>query len=450
MSQVADRKLIQMVRGAGFSFGPVILAESKRQGVQLALALALVEQESTFRNIFGCDGGRKINKAPWCHQQVTRERVQELIAHVEAGGISNGVGLTQLTSIGFIRQAETLGGAHTAAAQCRVGFGLLHDLIARHGERTGIGAYNGGEGNPNLAYADSVLARRARWQARINTALGANGGAPSGDAGVHRDLMLTTPFTEGPDIRALQRAINARARELPFTDARLTLDGQFGPHTLAASGRVAFALGLADDACAVIKGGTVPQLTQQLIRRPALLSPDDQRRAREREPGLKRRYQARHTGARAAVRWARSRIGRHESPPESNWGHPVQDWIEFTGFDFPVKWCGCFVAFAVVKKGGAQVPDRKRLALDIAINADAAAGKNGFERAVSVSEAQRGDIVTFNFRHIGLVAGPTRNGMVHTIDGNTTATDGTSVHGGEVAEHRRPVSEVTVVGRLRY
>lgn len=450
MSQVADRKLIQMVADAGFLFGPVILAESRRQGVQLAMALALVEQESTFRNIFGCDGGRTISKAPWCHQQVTRERVQELIAHVQAGGVSNGVGLTQLTSIGLIRQAETLGGAHTAAAQCRVGFGLLHDLIARHGERTGIGAYNGGEGNPNLGYADAVLARRARWQTRINAALGASGAAAPGDAGVHRSLMLTTPLTEGPDIRALQRAVNARARELPYTDARLMLDGQFGPHTLAATGRVAFALGLPEDACAVITGGTVPQLTQQLVRKPALLTADDRRRAAEREPALKRRYAARHAGASAAVRWARSRIGRHESPPLSNWGHPVQDWIEFTGFDFPVQWCGCFVTFAVVKKGGAEVPDRKRLALDIAINADAPGGRNGFERAVSVHEAQRGDIVTFNFRHIGLVAGPTRNGMVHTIDGNTTASDGTNVHGGEVAEHRRPVSEVTVVGRLHY
>jgi hypothetical protein len=450
MTQSSDGKLIQMVREAGFSFGPVILAEAGRQGVQFALALALVEQESTFRNIFGCDGKRPIDTAPWCHQHVTRERVQELIAHVEAGGVSNGVGLTQLTDIGLIREAEAAGGAHTVDAQCRVGFQLLHGLIERHRERVGIGAYHGGEGNPNLDYADSVLALRAIWQARINSALGMRGAAAPGDAKAHRDLILTTPFTEGPDIKALQRAIDARARELPYTDARLRRDSQFGPHTLSASGRVAFALGLSEDACSVIKDGTVVQLTQQLIRNPSRLSADDQQRAKEREPGLKRRYEARHAGANAAVRWARSRIGRHESPAHSNWGHPVQDWIIFTGFDFSVEWCGCFVAFAVVKKGGAEVPERKRLALDTAINADAAAGRNGFERAVSVNDAQRGDIVTFDFHHIGLVVGPTRNGMVHTIDGNTTASDGTSVHGGEVAEHRRPVSEVSVVGRLRY
>lgn len=174
-TETTDSRLLEMVRAAGFSFGPVIMAEARREGVQLALALALVEQESTFRNIFGCDGRRPVTTAPWCHQHVTRDRVQALIAHVEGGGISNGVGLTQLTDIGLIREADAAGGAHKVHAQCRVGFRLLHGLIERHGERTGIGGYNGGEGNPNADYADAVLALKANWQARINDALGGSG-----------------------------------------------------------------------------------------------------------------------------------------------------------------------------------------------------------------------------------------------------------------------------------
>jgi hypothetical protein len=449
MTETSDSRLIEMVRAAGFTFGPVIVAEARREGIELATALALVQQESGFRNIFGCDLGHR-KTVPWCHQHVTRDRVKALIAHVKAGGISNGVGLTQLTDIGLIRQAEAEGGAHTVDAQCRVGFRHLHGLIERHGELTGIGAYNGGEGNPDLDYADDVLALRGAWRARISRAL--RGDAPPGDRAVHRDLMLTTPYTEGPDVRALQRAIDARAGELPFTDARLTNDGQFGPHTLRASGRVAFALGLSDHTCSMIKAGTVVQLIQHLIRDPSKLSAEDRQRARDREPELKRRYEARQAGARAAVRWARlqARKGVHESPPKSNWGHPVQDWIKFTGYDHAVFWCGCFVAFAVVKKGGAKVPHRIRLGLDSAINADARNGENGFEREVSVNDAKPGDIATFDFRHIGLVVGPTRNGMIHTIDGNTSASDGSNNNGGEVAEHRRPVSQVTVVGRLHY
>jgi hypothetical protein len=98
----------------------------------------------------------------------------------------------------------------------------------------------------------------------------------------------------------------------------------------------------------------------------------------------------------------------------------------------------------------AEIPQRIRLGLDTNINEDARAGRNGFERAVTVNEAKLGDTATFSFRHIALVAGPTKDGMIHTVDGNTSASNGSNNNGGEVAEHRRPVSLVTCVGRLRY
>jgi hypothetical protein len=170
MTGTNDDKLIKMVMEAGHQYGPAILATSKREAVPLALALALVEQESDFINQFGCDLGPR-STAPWCHQLVTRDRVQALIRHVEGGGISNGVGLTQLTTIGLIQQAEAEGGAHRVRPQCRVGFRLLHGLIERHGEVDGIGCYNGGEGNPVLSYSKSVRALRDKWQASINHTL---------------------------------------------------------------------------------------------------------------------------------------------------------------------------------------------------------------------------------------------------------------------------------------
>src|SRR5215469_758469 len=163
-TETTDAKLLKMVKDSGHGFGPAILATSKRE--KLSFALALVEQESGFRNIFGCDKG-----APFCHLPVTPDRVKALIAHVNAGGISNGVGLTQLTSLGFIQQAEAHGGAHKVRPQWRVGFGLLHGLIEKHGEEFGMGAYNGGEGNPNFDYAAQLMKRRDNWQARINQVL---------------------------------------------------------------------------------------------------------------------------------------------------------------------------------------------------------------------------------------------------------------------------------------
>ena len=187
-------------------------------------------------------------------------------------------------------------------------------------------------------------------------ALGGGDASPPGDAAVHRDLTLTTPETKGPDVKALQKALNTRGHELPFTDVNLDTDSEYGTHTGRAAHRVAFALGLSDDECQRIKGGMLCQLSQQLIRDPSGLSPEDRQRRRARKPILKRRYEAQQRRARRqAVKWARRQIGTTEHPKGSNWGHPVQDWITFTGYGGPVFWCGCFVAFAVVEKGGAQI-----------------------------------------------------------------------------------------------
>lgn len=144
--------------------GKLIYEEAKRAGLELALARALVEQESGNRNIFGCDWGPQGDRPPYCHQAVTRARVQALLR----AGKANGVGLTQLTSFGYVQAAERLGGAHLPRNQLRVGFQVLAGFIRRHGLRTGIGAYNGGEGNPQFGYADEVLAKRAVWKQRLS------------------------------------------------------------------------------------------------------------------------------------------------------------------------------------------------------------------------------------------------------------------------------------------
>jgi hypothetical protein len=151
----------------GEKYGSLIVDESERARVDLALACALVEQESGFRNIFGCDHGPR-SSAPWCHQDVTKERVQALIGYVRRGGGSNGVGLTQLTSPDYIYRAESLGGAHLPRWQLRIGFDVLVGHMRDFGKRTGIGAYNGGPGNPQLGYADDVLSLEKKWKTRLS------------------------------------------------------------------------------------------------------------------------------------------------------------------------------------------------------------------------------------------------------------------------------------------
>jgi hypothetical protein len=148
--------------------GTVIVEEAEKAGLELALACALVEQESGGRNIFGCDHQiEHPTEPPYCHVRVTSERVQGLLFHIERYGESNGVGLVQLTAPELIKRAEALGGAHKPRNQLRVGFGHLVYLMDLLGYRKGIGAYNGGPGNPIMSYAWDVLEKRNEWRRRL-------------------------------------------------------------------------------------------------------------------------------------------------------------------------------------------------------------------------------------------------------------------------------------------
>lgn len=154
--------------------GKIIVEEVERMGpggLYLSTACALIEKESGFKQIFGCDwGSRWTTTPPYCNVEVTRERVAALIQNVYAGGGQNGVGTTQLTSIGLIEEAERMGGAHLARYQMRVGFRYLNDLIARLGWPGGAAAYNAGAGNYQSVmhtYGASMARLEREWAARL-------------------------------------------------------------------------------------------------------------------------------------------------------------------------------------------------------------------------------------------------------------------------------------------
>jgi hypothetical protein len=153
------RKIIDAINEHG-NWGQIIYDEAEAAGFSAALGAALVEQESGFQNIFGCDWGSGV---AFCHLPVTEARVKALID----AGKPNGIGPTQLTSFVYVKKANAIGGAWDPKCNIRIGFQTLGDFINRHGLRTGIGAYNGGEGNPQYGYADEVLARAEKWKQRF-------------------------------------------------------------------------------------------------------------------------------------------------------------------------------------------------------------------------------------------------------------------------------------------
>jgi hypothetical protein len=142
--------------------GELIVEAAALTRVGLPAATALCEWESGFKLIFGCDQG-----ALFCHKPVTARRIKLLLDAIEEGEPSQGVGLTQITAVEFIKAAEELGGAEFPANQLRVGLGHLRRLIDIGGLRWALAAYNGGPGNPNHDYAEKVLEKRDEWRVRF-------------------------------------------------------------------------------------------------------------------------------------------------------------------------------------------------------------------------------------------------------------------------------------------
>ena len=156
-----------------------ILWEARRAGLNPALAFALVERESSFRNCFGNDvvvapqvRGGPVTRASYRRYRELRDR----------GHGAQGVGLTQLTWLSFQEDADRLGGCWKPRVQLRVGFGVLARLMEARGERAGIEAYNG-TGPRAERYATELLALSEKWE-RILTSPARTRGAPDARVGL--------------------------------------------------------------------------------------------------------------------------------------------------------------------------------------------------------------------------------------------------------------------------
>jgi hypothetical protein len=91
------------------------------------------------------------------------------------------------------------------------------------------------------------------------------------DTEVHRDLALTMPLMAGPDIKALQRAVNEIARRFPrILEFQLVEDGELGEQTLHATTRAAHAMGVIRSRLNEIeKRHVIVRRVQLVLRRPA-------------------------------------------------------------------------------------------------------------------------------------------------------------------------------------
>ncbi|HTU15629.1 MAG TPA: CHAP domain-containing protein [Solirubrobacterales bacterium] len=268
---------------------------------------------------------------------------------------------------------------------------------------------------------------------------------------VHRGLGLTTPLTRGKDVEVLQAELNEQFKHFEV-DRRILVDGELGPATMSAARQIAYAMGVTGKNRRKLRNGRITQHTQKLIREGREKSALERMLTVRRKPYRKKlRKQFDRTGGEKALAEAKRRNGVVEIPANSNWGGWVQKFIEFTGYTFPVYWCGCFVAWCVVKFGLARIETVIRLGFNEYIVADALAHRNGLV-AVGFSEARAGDITVYTYPHIGLVDHLIDNDTIATQEGNTSAqgSGGSDSNGGGVYPRTRSRGEVRCIARPNY
>lgn len=203
-------------------------------------------------------------------------------------------------------------------------------------------------------------------------------------------LELTSPPRTDKAVRELQKALNTRYAGFKI-DRRIAVDGELGTETISATAQIGRSVGARRKPLIKLKNGRISVALQELIlgtRKPTLI----ERLNVKRRAGYRQKLRARFAAApgRVAVSRAEKYLGVTEEPAGSNWGPVVSKFILFTGYTFPVPWCGCFAAWVTVKLGGANIPDPLRLGYAGYITADAKAGDNGLTE-VSFKNARAGD-----------------------------------------------------------
>lgn len=160
-------KLIQFVSDYGISNSDAIVTASFQPfRPTLPRCLAMIENESGGRNIFGGEG--EACPVAWYEGEVTQARYTTYKLRRNKGYSPNGVGPTQITDPSLQVAAEKKGGCWIPLHNCEIGFGFLHGLIEGHRGDVFEGArsYNG-SGLAAEAYAERFVERAGIWEARL-------------------------------------------------------------------------------------------------------------------------------------------------------------------------------------------------------------------------------------------------------------------------------------------
>lgn len=150
-----------------------IEAAAARTGLEFAVACALVQKESGGRNVFGADKG-----GLYKGEEVTEAKYKSMLTKVLAGATSNGVGLTQITFAGSLKNGRRDGGFFREAEDqglklwvpldnCLFGFALLLRLYNANGKSW---AKAGQRYNGAAVYGTDLVKKIGEWRKRLASA----------------------------------------------------------------------------------------------------------------------------------------------------------------------------------------------------------------------------------------------------------------------------------------
>ncbi len=266
----------------------------------------------------------------------------------------------------------------------------------------------------------------------------------------YRTLTLTTPFTSGPDVAAMQRRLHG-----------VNADGVFGPQTAEAIKSWRYRVGIK-----VWNTPTMP-VRAQLV----LLGVEKRTAAEIARAKVRAKAPARPVigstgstiGERAVAHMERWADAGYREIGTSNVVPPLQEIARTHNVSAGLvrmgwPWCAFATSLSNLIVGGEHgtvglVKWGTNPLYCPTILADADAGRYGL-RVVPKNEARRGDLLLFSWNgnrypgHIGRARGPFRDGIIETVEANTSRTNaGSQSNGGYVAKRTRNASQICAVVR---